>query len=588
MATVYFDFAAATNGSGVSPQDPKNTLSGFTAASGDELVFRRGTTYTGSLPLVAGTPGKRTKYRAWYHKDGSDDLTKSKPIFNLTAVMSSYSSTNKDCVEVQSLDLRGAALPVASDSYLVMLGHNSAIWNCDIDSNIGGIGCYGKSNVIIAYNNVKGVSYVGAQATNVIGVSDNKDADNITIEGNIVTFKGGGEANCHGIRAETTLSSTSLTNLRIFNNVVSPPTNESYTTNQRAIGIRVMRCPGAVIAHNTVRGMLTGVFFTGNGVATSIHIHHNALNDNLNFGVHFGSDTDSCLVEYNECSRNGTNIENAIMHAYGRGIEFSSAAGQGKCQNHVVRYNVLSGNKNYGGPLDNGSEGVGLGFDDGVRGCIAYGNIITENEGNGVQYYGGPLGAGWTDTSNHCIANFFSNNAKASFKNRRTGGTTPTSFNAHIGMSATIGLQSVVANNVFTGLDTKCGISQTSNCVNVAIANNIFIDVANAISFGGAGYGCSNNIFHEKTITIKRYSTTAVDGSGAPTYPTLLYSGTNDMLVDPMLDANYRPLPGSPAIGAGDTISVSFLDHGGRRFKTVCSIGMYENYVPSLLPAIRL
>lgn len=587
MARVWFDFAAATNGSGSSPNDPKNTLSGFTPVAGDELRFRRGTSYNGTLPLVNGLPGKRTKYSAWYHKDGSDDTSKSRPIFNLSAVLNTYgSTTNKDNIDIDSLHLSAPSLPVISDSYVLYLGHNSAIWNCKVDTNVGAIGAYGKSNVVIAYNEVSGVSYSGTAANNVIGHSDNKQVDNVLIEGNTVVHKGGGGDNCHGIRVDVTSTAVTITNVIIRGNTVSPPVGVEFTTNHKAIGIRLEKTNDAEVCYNEVKGMLTGLFLTGGGVATRIYSHHNRFHHNLNFGEHYTLDTDGCLIEYDDCSFNGTNIEETAMHAYGRGIEFSSSSGQNKCQNHVVRFCVLTGNKNYGGPLDNGSEGVGLGFDDGTRGCVAYGNIITDNEGDGIQYYGGPLGAGWTDTSNHAVANFLKDNGKAAYKNRRTGGTTKVLFGAHIGMSAVIGGQSVVANNVMVGGD--CGIRQTSNCVNVSVTNNIFIDVTNAMSFGGAGYGVLVNVFYEKSKTIKKYSTTAVDANGAPTYATLTYAGSNDMTTNPQLDATYRPLPSSPVIGAGNSIGTAFLDFGGRRFKGPCSIGMYEDYVSNSVVPIRL
>lgn len=585
MAKVWFDFSAATNGNGNSPLTPRNTLAGYTFLASDEHFFRRGTTYAGGITLVAGTAGRKTKYSSWYNSDGTDDMSRPRCTFTLTGTLNTY-NTARDNVTVDSLKFVLAAGAVANDSNVIFLGNNSALWNCEIDSNVGCVGAYGKSNVLIAYNSLAGVSHANTNANNVICSSDSRIYDNLQIIGNTIVFKGGGNASSNAIRSGSDSASFPCTNLLIADNTISPPAGTAKTPNQYSHGIRLQCAPNAEIRHNNIKGMLAGIFMTGGGMKWGAWIHHNVLCDNWNFGLHCVTDIDGCLVEYNDCSRNGTDQENAVMHAYGRGIEFSGAAGQYRCGNSVFRFNVMNDNINYGGPQDNGSEGCGLGYDDGTWGCVAYGNVFIGNEGNGIQYYGGPLGTGWTDTSNHAVANFFQNNCKASIKNRRTGGTTKTAFCAHIGMAATIGGQSIVANNVFVGGD--CGISQTSNCANVYTANNIFIDVPNAMSFGHAtGYGCFNNVFHSKTITVKKYSTTATDANGTPTYPTLAYNGTNDYTFDPLLDANYRPLGNSPCIAAGNAIATLFVDKMGRKFKSLPSIGMFENSAADALPAIR-
>lgn len=588
MSKVWFDFGAATNGNGNSPSTPRNTLTGYTFIASDEHYFRRGTQWAGGITLVSGKPGQKTKYKSWYNVDGSDDMTKTKCIFNATAVISTYAGTNKDNVEIDSLKFVAPLIAVANDTALIYMGNNSAIWNCEIDTNVGCVGASGKSNVLIAYNTLIGVSHGNTNGNNVIVATDSKDVDNVTIIGNKITFKGGGNLNSHAIKAGADIGTVSMTNLLIAENIIAPPDGTAKTPNQYSIGIRLQRCPGAEIRHNNVKGMLTGLFMTG-GAANAVWsgwVHHNVFSDNWNFGIHAVTDVIGCLFEYNDCSRNGTDQENAVMHAYGRGIEFSGAAGQYRCGNHVVRYNVCNDNLNYGGPLDNGSEGCGLGYDDGCFGCIAYGNIFIGNEGNAIQFYGGPLGTGWTDTSNSAVANFMKDSCKASIKNRRTGGTFKTAFCAHVGMGATIGGQSIVANNVMVGGD--CGVSQASNCVNVLVANNIFIDVANAIAFGHAvGYGCFNNVFHSKTIEVKKYATTALDANGTPTFPALAYSGTADSTADPKLDQNYRPLTGSPVIGTGYNIG-KLNDYTGRRFKAACSIGMYEDYSGTSPAPIRL
>jgi hypothetical protein len=585
MAKVWFDFSAATNGDGTSPSSPKNTLAGYTFVSGNEHYFRRGTTYAGAFTMVAGKPGRRTKYLTWYNADGTDDQNQLKPIFNATAVLSTYNSTNKDHVEISGLDLRAPAIAVAADTYLVVLGHNSFFTNCAVDTNVGGVSAPGKSNANIMYNTVKAVSYAGAFSNNCINASDNLEVDTVNIIGNTVTFMGGGTTNCLGIRAECSDATLRMTNLRVEGNTVTPPVGTAYTPNQNSIGIRLQGCPDAEVCFNTVKGMLNGISL----VDGRIWAHHNTLQSNLNFGLHLSADSYDCLLEYNDCSFNGTNISNATMFAYGRGIEMSSAAGQSRCARHTVRFNVCNGNLNYGGKDDNGSEGVGIGLDDGTSMCVLYGNVLVGNEGNGVQYFGGDkTNAAIVDTGgNHCVANYFENNCTAAFKNRRTGGTTKTSFISHISVAAAYGTKSIIANNVMKG--GQCGISMNSNTdkTKLLIANNVFLDIPHCISAPDAvNLDCRNNLFYSATVTVQKYCTNATDVNGVPTFPNLVFNGVNDVVQDPKFDANYRPLPGSILLGNGYSAG-KFLDFVGKEFKGTPNIGMFANY-PSVVSALRI
>lgn len=577
MATYYYDFSAATNGNGLTPATPRNTWTGIVPVPGDSHLFKRGTSLSVAFSLTSGNSGAPIRYGAWYNADGSDDTTRARPIITTSSTFSSYSSTNKNYVQISNWDIRGTALAVANDSSIVFLGNGSSITNCLIDTNIGGVAAWGKSDIIIANNTIKAVSHSSANNNNCIIVSDTPAMANVQITGNTILHQMGGGTASHCIRAENT-GTANLSNLLIDGNTITPAVGNAYNTNTSSLGIRLQRCNGARVTNNSVTGMLEGCFVTGGGAVISLYIARNNFSSNYHFGLHLSTNVQKCKIEYNTCSLNGTSTSNGTLLAYGRGIECSSSAGQASCSYHIIRYNTCNGNLNYGGPSDNGSEGVGIGIDDGTAFCTVYGNSCSNNEGNGIQYYGGIAGSGTpaiSDTgANHCIANFLSNNCTASILSRRSAGTFPSPFQYHIGIAGISPSQTVCSNNVFVG--GTGGISQNSLTTNLIIANNIFVDVPHAIAYPAAGYGASNNLFYSRTISVQKYCTTAVDGNGSPTYANLTYAGAvSDLTFNPQLDSSYRPLPGSPSIAAGISVG-NFTDSEGRPFQAPPTLGMFE------------
>jgi parallel beta-helix repeat protein len=134
-------------------------------------------------------------------------------------------------------------------------------------------------------------------------------------------------------------------------------------------------------------------------------------------------------------------------------------------------------NYNFGGPADNGSEGVGIGLDDGTTNCSVYGNTVSNNEGNGIQLYGGGDRQRFTDTGgNTILSNRLESNCTYSVLNRRTGGTTPSPFYAHIHLSYIYGKRTIIVSNIFSGT-TGGGIYRDSTSSNVIAAMNIYLGV---------------------------------------------------------------------------------------------------------------
>lgn len=583
MATVYFDLPNVTNGTGTSAS-PKNQT-GWNAqvfVAGDTYLFKRGTaSASAAFTLTAGTAGNVIRWGSWYNADGSDDTTVARPILNSTTQLSSYSSTNKDYTYIENIELRniGASKTSVNDFYMIFMGTGSTVTGCIIDSDNGGIGIWGKSNVSVTNNSIFGCR--NASSNCVLIVTDAVSMDNITISNNAIYHYGGGTNTSHATRIETTLTSGALTGLTVSGNTITTSTG-ALNANLATIGMRLSRCPAAEITNNTITYFLEGIFMNGGGAATACNFRTNNCHDNRHFGIHLTTDAIGCLLEYNTCSFNGTSTNDGVtLFAYGRGIELSSAAGQARCSGHTIRFNTCNNNYNYGGPLDNASEGVGIGLDDSVTGCLVYGNTLKNNEGSGIQYYGGTPGSGSpaiTDTGgNHVVANFFDSNCTAAINNRRSGGTNLTLFTGHINMAVIFGSVTYVAHNIFVGT-TPVGIHQNVSCTLVLVANNVFKDVPHALSFNNtiSTGSVNSNVFHSNAVTIQKFCLGGIDASGSPTYVTKTYTGTNDLSLDPQLNATYFPNPGSVVISAGFAYAAGQLDFVGRPFNPAPSIGMYE------------
>lgn len=572
MAIIYVNPTVADNTGAGTTASPKKLIP-TTPAPGDRIRLMRGTTYTGNeWTTVAGTAAAHIVFEAYANADGSDDPAKPRPIINRTAVVSTYSSNNKDYVDVFDLDVRGTIATVANDMSMFYMGMDATFARVRIDTNVGALSAWNKSNLLVEQCELNGVSHTSANNNNLVTVSaDNRSIDNIRFIRNTFNHKGGGGTNSHVVRAETSAVAYNLTNLVFEENTGLPPNNAEKNPNTATIGLRLARCPSVKVLRNKIRGVLSGVFVNGAGeIITNGEIIGNEFNDCYHFGIHLPGATRDFLIGDNKCNNAGSNMGPSY---YGRGIEISSSGGQGQNGGHVIYENECRFARNWGGPQDNGSEGCGIGLDDGTDSCYVWGNTMTDNEGNGLQQYGGT----GTMTGGHIIVgNYFENNCTASFYNRRNGGTGRTPFIADCAFSVHKGNISVCANNIFK--NATCGISEVSSNDNITDkANNIFIDVRYPIMMP-AGFSRSwNNIFHAPTVPMQIYSGTAADANNAPTFPPLAFTGINDYVFDPMLDENNNLRAGSPAINAGRYVG-NYVGFDGQPFKNPPSIGFIESY----------
>lgn len=575
MTTYYINPSLADNtGAGTTPDTPKKTRVGLNIAPGDVVLYLRGTTCTEEFgPTAPGTAGARILFGAYANADGSDNPALPRPIINVTEPVSTYSRANKDYVDYQDLDIRGT-LTVGNNVSMFYLGKTAKMRRVRVETNVGAVSAWNANDVLIEGCELNGVSHASTNNNNLITISsDNTSIDNIRVLNNTLSHKGGGGSNSHVVRVETNSTTYSVTRLVIEGNTALPPNGDEKNPNADTIGLRLARCPGVRVRFNRINGVLSGIYVNGAGaIITKGRIEQNEFNHCYHFGIHLPGATRSFRIMRNKCWYPGSNMGPSY---YGRGIEISSSGGQGQNGGHVIAFNSCCYARNWGGPDDNASEGVGIGLDDGTDSCDVYANVCAFNEGNGIQHFGGT----GTMTGNHRISgNYLESNCMAAFKGRRTGGTQLTGFNAHISFAAHKGQTSYVVNNYMAG-STLVGISENSTSENILIkANNIFDDVKYPICMP-AGRGLSyNNLFRAVLQTVQRYSNTTQDANGVPTFPALSFTGESDFDFNPMLDAKKKPKIGSPCIGAGRRFG-AFYDASGRAFKEVPSIGPYESFI---------
>lgn len=479
MATYYVDPTATSAGNGTLGS-PFRSWTSVTWAPGNTYLQRRGTTYSGVFKLsTSGTALQRITVGSYYRSDGSDDPSRPKPVIILpgapTTPLEGASIAvyrhERDFITYRNLDIRNAAFPEASDVAIIWLGNNCVFENIDLTSNCGGVYIYGKNHVTVSDCVFDVVSCGPTYSNDGILVAENFSIDNIRILGNTFYHRGGGTASSHGIRCETYNNAAKLTNLVIRGNRISPPCGVKYSLNRNAIGIYLVHGQAAVLDQNTVTGMVTGIFISsGDGN----YVSNNNCSSNMNFGIHITGFAKSYLIEGNTCNYNGGTES---RNFYGRGIELSSSVAANAVSGHTIRWNTCMFNYNYGGPADNGSEGVGIGLDDGTAKCSVYGNILANNEGNGIQVYGGGDLHKFPDTGGHTILlNYMRSNCTYSVLNRRSGGTTPSIFYAHISLAYVYGTPTLISTNVFMG-NTRGGIFQSSTSSNIITVNNIYLGV---------------------------------------------------------------------------------------------------------------
>lgn len=510
MQTYYFDFSRAANGVG-SLADPFNTLTGMPVGASNTYKMKRGTSWAGVFPpIAAGTAQYKTTFTSYFNVDGTDDVLQPLPFLNLG---DSALPGGVDDVCFDKLSIKCVRLVAANDVGIWNNGNGVTFTDCFLDTNLTGLFFYNNSRVLISGNTIR-TATMATTANAVMGVvftGEAQMAGNV-VENNFLLTGDAGNGSSHVIRAEGYNGGKQI-GLRISGNYIRTISG-AMTTVETKIGIFANNCDDAVIAGNDVSHMLSGVFCNA---ATRVKISANRLNYNGNFGVHVTTNTSYFEIEDNECSYNGSATG---MNFWGRGIELSGAGVQNSCTQHIVRGNTCAYNMNYGGPVDNGTEGVGIGLDDATSFCQVHNNTLYRNDGNGIQAYGGD--APPSETGGNTISNnIFFENGLVSFWGRRTGGDNFTPGAVQLGFSGTHGTTTLVAHNIFVG--GVGGSREDADCTNILKFSNTFVDQTMYCIASTLAYGTDSNRYHiDVPIQI---GSLALDADNSPA-PVLLSAGS--------------------------------------------------------------
>jgi len=546
MATVYIDLSAATNGNGTI-ESPYNTWAGVPTGAGNVYRQKRGTWWNGAFPsLSSGTSGNVTTITSY---GTADTLWLPQPIIGIgDSIMPGTLNGPKTFTKWSDVDIRCERSTVASDVPIMWVGSDVEISDCTLTTNLTAL--YGEkcSRVKILRNKIKCATATTTTASiNAIVLAGSTAIDDNVIDRNEILIGDGGPAGAHVIKVSAAVPITSLqvTNNRIrtASGQPSPHPDKAgiyigWANGEGLFGPTGTAAASVIVAGNDVADLVDGVFLY---TSSSVWVHHNRVDNNGSFGVHVTGNaahpSSGCLIEFNKCRWAGRNL----APFYGRGIELSAGSKLNACTGHVVRFNDVSYAKNWGGPLDNITEGVGIGLDDATSGCQVYGNLIRGTEGNAIQFYGGTTAP--ADTGGHVIVgNFIIECGLGSYRNRRT---TPTLTGcAAISTSKTLGSRTVIAYNVIIGGTSAVRVDASSS--NVEVYGNVFKRQTVCAITAGSTTGIRDNCY-DPSIP-KQIGNLTMDGNGTPTPALLSTGGSGDKTANVLVDDAFVALTGSPLL----------------------------------------
>jgi hypothetical protein len=316
--------------------------------------------------------------------------------------------------------------------------------------------------------------------------------------------------------------------------------------------------------NNYTMGIRGGTF---SGLVNGVEIIRNECNFNGWYGIQMGRGV-GFVVARNTCNDNGSNRDNK----YGRGIECYSSNGSFPCGPGTVAFNACNRNLNYGGTLNNGTEGCGIGLDDNHSGITVVGNTCIDNEGSGIQVNpSGAVGA------NYIHGNLLVDN-----------------FNVDPARVAAGSWVAILCSQIYTST-TEANLKIRNNTfINTGIASCQY-EVSEGTAAAAAGVEVVNNLFVGAAVALKArsaitrthnaYWQCSINGQ-ANTSTTALSADAGVVTADPLLSPDYRPTPGSPLHGAGTHLGYGYKyrDIDGKQRPNPPAIGAYD--VATLRPVL--
>lgn len=306
---------------------------------------------------------------------------------------------------------------------------------------------------------------------------------------------------------------------------------------------------------------------TFGGLINQSKAFKNICDRNGEFGIQVSRGAGFYIYK-NKCRWNGADRGNR----YGRGIELYSSNGSFPVGPGIVQLNNCSYNYNYGGTLNNGTEGCGIGLDDNHKDILVIGNVCIKNEGNGIQFNsngatGSSIVVGNLLKDNFCVpvSRFTSN--------------WPTHSFAQIGLFTSESNAKIYNNTFILTNPIGClyGVSESPSSLSsgINISNNIFIGHVVGLKIRDIITRFSNSFWqNSKNVENNIDNTTLTDGAGA-------------ILIDPKLNfISYTLKNFSPLISAGTFFNV-FQENSNILFWNPPSVGAYEYIRPKTITSTR-
>lgn len=552
MATYHIDPSAAANGTGTAA-NPFNNWASVPLGAGHVYRQRRGTTWSGAFPsLTNGTAGAKTTIGAYARADGTDDPALPAPVIDIgDRMFPGTLGSPKSFIRWERILLRSYRTVVAGDTPMMWVGDDVEFEQVELDTNLTALYAENRHRLKIRGLRITACREASATAAmNAIVISGTVASTGIDIEDLDVLVGDGGPSNCHAVKigGSTTMTDLRLAGIRVRTVSGAPTTHINkagvFVSNAEGAHIRGEAGTSAAtidISGIDVENLVDGLFLSS---VRNAWVHDLQVSRNNSFGIH-GTGTPAnplsgCVFEWFTANENGRNVS----PWYGRGIELSGGGAQHACTSNVIRFFEASRNRNWGGPGDNGTEGVGVGLDDATSFTLVYSGTMVGNEGQAVQTYGGATPP--ADTGGNVVVGcFMFNNGVAALWSRRGGGTVRTGGACNVSLSGTRGARTILAYNLIVG--GFGGIRMAADCSNVARYGNVFIAQESYAHATPNLTGIEREIYSPGIP--RNIGTLALNGSNSPA-PTLLSSGTaTDQTIDPMLDPErWMPLAGSPLL----------------------------------------
>lgn len=553
MAVYFIDPSAAVNGSG-SFASPFNSYASVPAlAAGDKVLQKAGTTFNGHVSAAqSGAQGNPIIYGV-YDATGAE-VEKSLGAARIAGIGSAadnFSTQAQSWITVRCLEFTNVTAGRAG----VTLGSSASAQGCRASycrvSNqpLSSAGFNVRTNPGVYPNaveyseasfNAYGILFQGGSAGGALEFVGNTCSYNaeagiriaISTAGAIVGTIRDNVCRFNGVAQGVTGKGVGIDNVSDAYDLL---VQKNDCSDNYSIGIRLATFGGAI---NQTRA------------------YGNTCDRNGEFGIQVSRGA-GFRIRGNKCRWNGADRGNR----YGRGIEIYSSNGGFPAGPGVIQANDCSYNYNFGGTLNNGTEGCGIGLDDNHRGLMVVGNICIGNEGNGIQF--NPNGASGT---NIVVGNLLVDNYCAP-STRVTAGW-PEHSRAQIALFTSEANAKLYNNTCVLTATTTClyGISEGPAAAGAGVeaSNNLLIGHAVGMKVRTGITRLSNAFWRcAKNVESNADMTTLADGTGA-------------LVIDPQVDpATYRPLDTSPLRGAGVFVGW-MLDASSKRFRNPPCIGAFE------------